>query len=594
MGDGNEGLSEEEHRLLFAQSEGVKEVHDLQERRAEFRTTSSQKRKVARQLLEEAERLDIEALDLQASSEAAEERLQSARFEHALLRLKRNDKDLTTLSLPYPSGYGKRLGEALLQNTVLTDLSLDPSSFLSSEGQVERQLEPILHVLQESKSLTSVGITRWVYQPGGDGSNVLGGFLLNAISRSQSIRDLKWLVHIPSLEFRHALSSTTSLVSLAVQLVEPDLYTDDDKQRIASTFAIASKTLESLTLIAPSADTDWFIQILTNLQKLRSLRDLCLHFLSEFDEQVCYDAVKQYLVSASGPLRRFELTGVEMNTTCITRVLSGLVRSPDGSTLVPSTSLSHLELSDCYQPNVNSVEQLAVFLQTRTTNNSGKITHDSALRKLGVNLRGKQSFSKRVAESVLMANSQAVNATMGDSGSTNDVLFPTIGSQLDALRVDDVHSIFPTTLCNESHRVRLTTLELCEISRSACIALSRCLPRLVSLRNLTLTDLENRRCTKWILRALRCNSSVCEVVTENESGVTLFDSTQLRLIQAYCDRNKALVPLIGTAPRNRSELCSMGAKLRPSLLLSTKPLTHTGASITIQGLLALGQSCGFD
>jgi hypothetical protein len=211
------------------------------------------------------------------------------------------------------------------------------------------------------------------------------------------------------------------------------------------------------------------------------------------------------------------------------------------------------------------------------------------------------------------------------------VLTPTIGSQIHSLSLVRAHDVFLYHLRDHADRVRLHTLEL-EGDFDDGIAFYKCIPQLVSLRKLKLfpSDLCDRN-EYWIFRGLRENGSIVEVETE-EDGRSAFSAAQLRLIDAYCQRNRMLNELVvgseqrsaerggehndngidigntvdgdvkdhgvsddGTDNTVNAAHRTVKAELlhRPSMFQCAEQIPRTHATMLIRGLAVLGDGIGF-
>jgi hypothetical protein len=218
----------------------------------------------------------------------------------------------------------------------------------------------------------------------------------------------------------------------------------------------------------------------------------------------------------------------------------------------------------------------------------------------------------------------ATPATPGSSGSKTDHtavepasnMYSTIGSQIHCLSLDCNDASFFRVLSRNAHRiVHLHELQLYSLSHEACKQFARCLPKLTSIRRLSLKDVET---SGDVLRGLKRNSSVQHVTFDQNSMYDFdFDPKHVRLIQAICRRNKFLAAISSTEPagcanQTRARNCphrdggsskssavdavdSMGKvelAICPSLLKVAKQTPEDCSAIVMRGLLMLNQRVG--
>jgi hypothetical protein len=177
-------------------------------------------------------------------------------------------------------------------------------------------------------------------------------------------------------------------------------------------------------------------------------------------------------------------------------------------------------------------------------------------------------------------------------------LMLTIGSQIRTLSLWWIHGGFLYHLRDNVDRVRLETLELKQSSDTHGIEFYECIPKLVSLRTLKLRPFVGRWDFELMVDGLRANSSIVEVETSTNNRNVGFTATQLRLIDAFCQRNRHLDTIIESdpCPYNADEGRSVNTNLllRPSFLQCTEQMPHAHIIKLTRGLTALGQNIGYD
>lgn len=612
-GDEWNASPELEEHLTAAADEAVDKADRLSRKAVEFRRESARLRAESRKVLERAEQLDKKAKGLDADSKTSRSLGNTLRYQTMLQRLSRNDKSLvdvaSTEDLDFPDGYGKTLGEALRDNKVVTKLELNLSTILSSqcrarleyhgsptastctskqknlEALVSGELEPaLLHFLKTSTSLQNVAVCYPKRSLDRAACSTIGNLLLNALTESKSLRELKWTDRLPSFGICTLLRASRSLRSLTFSLNDTAAYSVDHRQSIASAIG-SSKTLESFTLQVPKQEEALAIEIFGKLHRVRSLRELCLGALEDFDDSY-YVALSQYLRAANRTLQKFHMEFFFLDDSIMDTVLSGLVhRSHDsGNNSHAYVTISKLFFSEC-EWHYDAVERLVGFLQTIITNAGGETVYDSKLRELCIMsdpILG-HFVSRHLAASLLAA---PPNASMK--------LVPTIGSQLETLTLDNVQPLFLEQLGDNAHRVQLQNLHLWGISKQASVAFARSLPKLKSIRKLKLANVATGT-TRRILHGLKHNGSVRQVFANSGDGdeESCFSDKQLRLMEAYCKRNRLLGALlqigrVSASATNGASLARILPKY-PMLLQVAQQVPDTREAKLLQGLLSIGQ-----
>lgn len=645
--------------MSLAAQQSYTKATRFEERAADFRHESERLRQYARDILEQADRVDERAVQMDKKSKSAHDQREMFNIQTDLFRLE-NDPNLNDVDTGgFYFGYGKALGKALLQTSnVITKLTLDFPTFFPKKyngSSLENILQPMLLFLETNSSLQVLH----VYDSKGYDTLPCipraATLILDAISKNKHIQELDWTLRAPPLALRDMLIQKTHSIrkmDLNVCSAANDLYSNEaELQMLAAAFGTLPN-LEILWLSVPSND-DLTEGILRHLPKLPSLRELSLGADNDvdFDEERCFDAVSQFLNSSNG-LRRFELNGVFLTDSAMAKVIAGLVGcSSDGDVnasctmpVAPSITLSELALTNCGMDR-EATERLAAFLQTPTENTSTSSSTNStpclssALRKLGVHAGSKRRWSSLLAASLLpsLAMTTTLSSTRDKSESSSGRASTsratgTVGSQLESLCIACPHAAFFHLLKEHCIHVQLETLQMPGLSHTASVALSKCLPKLSSVRTVSLCDIENASDGKVVPRALYAllrNGSVVQVDTKNSDGVVSdFTTEELRLVQAFCHRNEHLGSLLATATRlssrigksnnnNRSSSCTsqcndaaaipnsdtvnvnavdadkatVDLNRSPALLTCAQRVTETRSALVLRGLLVIGECC---
>jgi hypothetical protein len=273
--------------------------------------------------------------------------------------------------------------------------------------------------------------------------------------------------------------------------------------------------------------------ILSQLPRANSgLRHLRLDGNDSFTETV-FEELSQFLGSTSR-LDHLELWYMGFyNPDDLENVLLGLrhLSIDTGVTTIFASKLTFAE----FQFADEGLSPLAAFLKTRISHH-GAMTCQSALKELRFEPRSHglgRFMSRQLASALLMARQRMTGSDAGTK------LVPTVGSQVQSISLVRVHRIFLDRLGRNAHRVRLESLQLADVSKAVSTALGKCLTNLYCLKVLKLSGVAAGG-LHYILRGLRRNGTLNSVEITNEGGDTTLSAAQLRLVEAYCERNRAL------------------------------------------------------
>ena len=122
------------------------------------------------------------------------------------------------------------------------------------------------------------------------------------------------------------------------------------------------------------------------------------------------------------------------------------------------------------------------------------------------------------------------------------------------------------------------------MDRTGCDALIRCLPKLLSLKQLFIQSVVYGVRSEHLLCALRQNGSLQDVTVGpvDRTGEPLFDDRESRLVQSYCKRNEAIPTLVSKVynEENDRDLC-----LLPTLFRAAKQVPRTAPNSMLIALL---------
>jgi hypothetical protein len=182
------------------------------------------------------------------------------------------------------------------------------------------------------------------------------------------------------------------------------------------------------------------------------------------------------------------------------------------------------------------------------------------------------------------------------SVANNVPLLPTIGSQIETLRLDRIDPVFLLELSRQAvatatavgARVGLKHLELHVLGARACRALAECLPQLTFLVELTIKSFDydcQARERRDIIRGLRRNGSIVRVHTSSDGDD--FSAAQLREMQAYASRNQylAAVTLVNDDATGTKPACD---DVNSSNVASANRATCVGDSAPAKGAATNG------
>jgi hypothetical protein len=177
-------------------------------------------------------------------------------FEHMCFLLKYNNPLLDTVQLDaesYPIGYGRALGKAILDNTIVAAIGLNVRKLIRFGEEAEHattetssSASPLLRYLTNSQTLRKVTLN--------DGErhyliDRLSGLLVRAVARNPNVFEFYCNVWLPPTSLAHLMQTTVSITRL--ELAVRDFYVDDSDvdtcQMVTAAFE-ANRTLEVIVL----------------------------------------------------------------------------------------------------------------------------------------------------------------------------------------------------------------------------------------------------------------------------------------------------------------------------------------------------------
>jgi hypothetical protein len=537
----------EEDRSLMPLEESLldAQIHEADLERREFAAESQRLRAVARKLVEESQRLEVDARTANAKESAKSSLVDALKCEKTLYCLSRNDPETRIVDLASykgSDGYGKVLGEALEGNTMVSELILNGPMLLLPRYSRAISLplvEKFLQFLSTSASLRRVylGHPTWCVRSSFDVAFELIGMIVDAILTNSNIVDLSLNVPRVNVWLPRIADAKLPLTTLTLWFLDHLDLTRQDTPPVATCIASLAH-LENLNLFVErnkSLPTAILIRLSNADSRLRYLR---LDTKAELDRSF-FTALGQFL-SSTTRLDHLELSGVAFyDTDEMGDVLRGL-RHVDNETGVTSIFVSRLSFAKCVCSR-DGFAPIAAFLKTKIHRN-GAVTCRTALNELFFHPCKHAWLERRgalpLANSLLMALER-----MNGSDAGAEILVPTIGSQVRCISLAHVHRIFLDHLGRHAHRVQLESLELIDVPKVTGMSLGACLPKLQSLKVLKLV-MVGTGSPYWILHGLRQNGTLLNVEITNKEEYSNFDAAQLILVEAYCQRNTLLGELL--------------------------------------------------
>lgn len=457
-------------------------------------------------------------------------------YKLTLVRLHRNDDQTSIVNARnFPQGYGVTLGAALLNNTNVHTLRLNPKYLLPSDAsQVLPALEDLANFVATSTSLSTLDAGLSPFQEQVPLVQEIADLLLGKVSRNKRIENVIWAFPVKPLEFSCYVGGTNTLQTLDIKFFGD--YSVNDGEAIAAGFEDSENVLKRLKIYVEYTPTI-LVPILSNLHLVSSLQELVVVGHHGMDKVVrVVDAIAQYFNSATRPLGRLTLVGFDSRVHAIAI-----------GNAVARAALDEFAFVEMLQPI--EIDDFATVLQTRISA-TAPVHGGGGLRKLclllgfGIGVFDEAS-SRHLADSLLEME-------------VDGQLVPTVGSRIHTLEISNVHPSFFRHLSTNADRVRLQRLSIYDVREPATAeAFAECLPRLGSLFELHLVE-PDARTLSIIARGFSGTVSFggCVHAYDPGDGVAL-SPTQNRLIpvvQAHCDRNRLLGDLMATGPQMNANI----------------------------------------
>ena len=487
--------------------------------------------------------------------------------------VRRNDPDTTEIPVvsrhnAYPQQYGRHLGEALQENHYVSSMQLRLDCLLDAneeEGNTE-SIVLLLRYIRESMAMRRVALFDYNRRHTEDTKKALLGRILLEIAQNPwveelTLNDIK--MKASSESFAQFLQTTRSLKRLKIKLGgfdEPALST------LVTEAFVVNQSLESLTFESNS-DAEFVKSVLLRQGSLQSLRFLDLNCGDSVSE-LQFHTLASYLPSAR-LLEHLSLQGYAFNKEHMEHLVEGL-RS--------NRSLIKLTLNRC-SLDLEATDTFRGYMQTRD--------HRTAIRELCIVENGLSVMFEGASTGAMMASMLSMPDENLGMGSSIALLL----QGLDLLCSDLAG--FCDALATNASKIRLPCLRLCGTSnihagnKAGLEALNRCLPKLVYLNRLDISDMNQYVVSHTFVSALRNNGSLQHVALTDSNTTYVedcFDEAESCIIASYCKRNEVLPKLVAEA----RQLVS----LLPMLFQSAKQARRTAPNAILIALLDVGDGIG--
>jgi hypothetical protein len=525
----------------------------------------------------EPESLAVEQELEKAWHEAERERQDQIRqrqlwFETFCTMLRNNDPSITHVdACDFPSLHHHELAQSLVNNTIVSTVSLDVSSL---DGFVA--CNPVETEASFGHYLTSSTGSRRVElfsaQHGSVGMGPSSSYSLFAdchvlaIVKNPYIEQLVCHCGVGS----HALRSLLLTSSLQVLEIDLDLvpclgpHSDD----LATAFG-RNKTITSLKLRVRDK-RDLMESILTKLREEGS----CLSSLvlcGRLRVNPRYMGAAQLLLRSSQHLKMFGMEDIFLPEETMYLLVDGLRHS----------LVDRLSMENCVA-NRDAIKAFIAYMQTpvATVTENGVVGH--CLRELFM-ASDQRTVARKCVESVAAAMMQ-------------NLATDTMGSRLRSLSLRSCRGLagFYESVADSSVRFDLERLELGTLCCIDCAGLSNVLPLLPSLSQLVIDETSEDAVAQLLLDGMQRNASLHRVLIRQNDSAS-FTTADLARVDAYCTRNQEILNVL-RAPKDsdtESQAGSIGATLLPVLFLVAGQTPTTKLSSMLAGLLASGDSIGW-
>jgi hypothetical protein len=556
-------VSQQEHARWLGEAQGLK-------RKAEC-------------LRSELEEMDQKLQRVHEHADEARRLHQTLQLDALCLKVRRNDPSTTVLAnaKDYPVGYARRLGEALQENTHVSDLDIDLEKLIPSPkdvdpldiSKVSTFVAPLIKYIRHGKAMRSVTLHSSHSQKTTNAA-LEAGVLAAVFGNRDAIRELTCLKYLTAVgPFRDGMRSTM-LKKLDICLGSSFDYSGSERGSIQEAFG-SSASLESLGLETEDAVmTETVLSGLTNglsatwhPYQLKELKLKC-HDIDSLDYWTALSA----FAHASAHLKHLLLEHVQWSNVDMVAFLP---------CLAAPGSISKLSLLDCSMDHV-AMNLLRQFLRVRKAESEGP-----PLCELNVTWEdaGDSWSGSTFAYIFCMQNDYATG------------MYSTIGSDLRRLSVSGLENGgagFLKTMARNVHRLELQSVQLSGLNADDCRHLATWISKSALLQELELDEVGDAR---PILASLRINSTLRKV--------SLPGTKESRLANSYCLRNKHIGEVLEsltldesdqvettTSGKYRPKLERGSKSLYPTLLQCANQISANRTSATFSSLLKLCDTVG--
>jgi hypothetical protein len=496
-------------------------------------------------------------------------------------RIKRNDPSLLGEICNIPVFRHCQLRPilaALPKSTVVTSLNFDLKPYLYNECDIRR----LLHYLSETKLIQRVSLTTEDHDPP---SPYTAGQLVGAVAENAQLELVEFSCsyplcpHQPLLDLlRNKASSLRHLKLRQHYVCDYPTWPDHDVAVFASALG-AMSMLESLTLdYFPNPELSGLAlnQLVahTRLRRL-SITGYRSHYHStELTKIASHHAIVTAVVSmlqSRVPIEVLELIEVSLSQ----EDTASLVQAMESCPTLAELALKKVSLND------EAKQELVRFLRI------GRSSEACSIRRLCLSYLPEAPFP-----SILTVADNELQPTT-----------TSIGSRLQALnlpsRLEDIDELLNVLVADEH---RLSSLSLGSLTDTSWLQLTRCLPKMVHLREFHFEYLDKTHAsTSDFVRAMQNNGSlhrVSEIKARGRVVEPQFSADEWQEIQSYCERNHKMRELLQDPylPCDDTRACDdtreVNAKtllaLFPKLFHAMKPAERVAPTYILAGLLACG------
>jgi hypothetical protein len=460
-----------------------------------------------------------------------------------------------------PAGWGAPLGAALLHNTVVAELGLNPLLFFSSNVYIPSEAMPMLCCIRSSAHLHTVtlgharglGDQSWPLE--------LNGHILLAMAESPSIITFNANATLPEAEFMHFLASSPSIKNMELRyltLKAWDMSSLEIRNRVVEALGCAVN-IRKIHLNAGNEQIDICYQIIRRLGSHAGLQDLKITNQCKGDSMM---AVKSLLLNTTS-LQSLVLADALLDSDASASLMEGLTLNQ---------SVTGLSLFSCQFAEI-ATQQLITFFQTVA--NRGKNTLCSLAVKHNT-YHGPSSILFRCD----LSDGEVLSSLLIRSS------LQTL--KLIAYRINVAGVLRDMT--KQSSQIRLQTLHIQqgELSPHGLSALAAFISTTVALEELHITGIDHACDSGLLMQALQQNGSLIHVELHGREDTSLFNEVQQTRLRALSERNRNMPQL--------SAMLTNSLPVLPIMFLVAKQTPRTVHNLTFIGLLAAtdhihGNSC---